>query len=94
MASESSKVWSAFSLASSLMAATAVRKGLNTTWKAATGNQPPANPADPDVEFREALAWAVVSGVAVAVARMLAQRRAASYYLRSTGHLPPELTKN
>ena len=97
MASEgkdSSKVWSIFSLVSALAAATAVRKGLNTSWKAATGKKPPANPADPDVDFREAIAWAVLSGVSVAVARMLAQRKAASYYARSTGHLPPDLRKD
>ncbi len=93
MASDSSKIWTAFSLVSALVAATAVRKGLNTSWKAATGKNPPENPADPDVDVREAVAWAVLSGVAVAVARMLAQRKAASYYARSTGHLPPGLKK-
>ena len=46
-------------------------------WKAATGKEPPANPADPDVAMREALLWAAVSGTLVAVARMLATRRAA-----------------
>ena len=34
------------------------------------------------------------TGVAVGLAKMLAQRRAASYYTRSTGHLPPELQKD
>ena len=89
MAKDSSKIWTIFSLISALGAATAARKGLNTSWKAATGKNPPENPADPDVDLREALAWAVVSGVAIGVARMLAQRKAASYYARSTGHLPP-----
>ncbi|MGO4257326.1 DUF4235 domain-containing protein [Marmoricola sp. RAF53] len=90
-APDSSKVWSVFSLAAAVLAATLARKGLNAFWKAATGKQPPANPADPDVEFREALAWAVVSGTLIAVVRMLASRRAARYYTRSTGHLPPGL---
>jgi len=93
MASDSSRIWTVFSLVSALAAAAAARKGLNTSWKAATGKNPPENPADPDVDVREAIAWAVLSGVAVAVARMLAQRKAASYYARSTGHLPPGLKK-
>jgi hypothetical protein len=93
MASDSSKLWTVFSLVSALAAAAAARKGLNTSWKVATGKNPPENPADPDVDVKEAIAWAVVSGVAVAVARMLAQRKAASYYARSTGHLPPGLKK-
>jgi hypothetical protein len=57
----------------------------------ATGKEPPQNPADPDVSIGEALAWATVSGIAVGVARMLASRKAANYYRKSTGHLPPNL---
>lgn len=91
---ESSKVWSVFSLAAALGAAAVARKGLNTTWRAATGKNPPANPADPDVGMAEAIAWATASGTLIAVARMLATRRAASYYTRSTGHLPPGLRKD
>jgi len=86
---DSSKVWAVFSLVAALLAATVARKGLNATWKAATGKEPPANPADPDVDLAEALLWAAVSGTLVAVARMLATRRAADYYARSTGKLPP-----
>jgi len=91
MASDSSKLWTVFSLVSALAAAAAARKGLNTSWKVATGKKPPENPADPDVDIWEAVAWATLSGVAIGVARMLAQRKAASYYTRSTGHLPPNL---
>ena len=61
MASDSSKIWSVFSLAAALGAAAVAKKGLNTSWKAATGKNPPANPADPDVEIWEAVAWATVS---------------------------------
>jgi hypothetical protein len=94
MASDNSKVWSVFSLAAALGAAAVAKKALNTTWRATTGKNPPANPADPDVDVKEALAWAAVSGTLIAVARMLATRRAANYYARSTGHLPPGLEKD
>ena len=93
MAKDSSKVWSVFSLVAALGAATMAKKGLDTSWKAATGKKPPANPADPDVDVWEAVAWAATSGTFVALAKMLAQRRAASYYQRSTGQLPPGLRK-
>ncbi len=89
---ESSKIWSVFSLVAALLAAAVARKGLNAFWKASTGKEPPANPADPDVSLAEALAWAAVSGTLIAVARMLAGRKAADYYAKSTGHLPPGLT--
>lgn len=93
-APDSSKVWSVFALASSLGAAAVARKVLSGSWKASTGKQPPENPADPDVALREAVMWAAASGTFVALARMLAQRRAAHYYHRSTGHLPPGLQKD
>jgi hypothetical protein len=91
MASDSSKVWTVFALASTVFASIAARKAITASWKVATGKEPPQNPADPDVSIGEAAAWATVSGIAIGVARMLASRRAANYYRRSTGHLPPNL---
>jgi hypothetical protein len=90
----SSKIWTVFSLMSALLAAAVAKKALDTGWKAATGKRPPENPADPDVQTGEAIAWAVASGTFVALARMFAQRRAADYYRRSAGHLPPQLAKD
>ena len=42
----------------------------------------------------EAVAWSAATGAAVALARMFAQRRAANYYVKSAGHLPPQLEKD
>lgn len=88
------KVWSIFSTVAALGAATMAKKGLDATWKGATGKNPPTNPADPDVDVREAIAWAAASGTFVALAKMAAQRRAAHYYAKSTGQLPPSLRKD
>jgi len=43
------------------------------------------------VSMGEAAAWAAASGVAVGLARMLAARKTAEYYRKSTGHLPANL---
>lgn len=86
-----SKAWSAFALLATLVASMVARKAMTTSWKVATGKEPPQNPAHPDVSIGEAVAWASASGVAVGLARMLASRKAADYYRRSTGHLPPNL---
>jgi hypothetical protein len=86
-----SKVWTLFGLAATLGATMAARKAMTATWKLSTGKQPPSNPEHPDVSVWEALAWAMVSGLAVGVARMFATRKAAEYYRRSTGHLPANL---
>ena len=83
-----------FSLVSALGAAAFAKKAIDRSWTIATGKKPPENPADPDVDIWEAVAWAVASGTAIGLARMIAQRRAASYYARSTGHLPPDLRKD
>ena len=93
---QSSKVWSVMSLVAALAAAAIAKKGLNTSWRAATGKNPPANPADPDVDLWEAVLWAVASGTAVQLARMLATRKAAiASYKRlidtlATPGLPPQ----
>lgn len=86
-----SKAWSAFGLVATLGAGIAARKAMTTSWKLATGKKPPSNPEHPDVSIAEAVAWAAVSGLAVGLARMLATREAASYYRKSTGHLPANL---
>ena len=91
---DSSKLYSVFSLVAALGAAAVAKKLLDSSWRATTGKNPPANPADPDVSIGEAVLWATVSGTMVGVARMLAARRAAHYYAKSTGHLPPQLEKD
>ncbi len=86
-----SKMWSVMGVGATLAATFAARKALTTVWKVATGKNPPVNAAHPDVSVAEAVAWATASGVAVGLARMLASRKAADYYRRSTGHLPSNL---
>jgi Protein of unknown function (DUF4235) len=86
-------LWKVAGTGSAIVTAVAVRKIMTTAWKTTTGNPPPANPESPDVTWREALAWAVLSGAAVGVGRMLATRKVAHYWRRSTGHLPPGMEK-
>jgi hypothetical protein len=86
-----SKAYSLLGLAATLAATMAARKAMTATWKLSTGKKPPTNPEHPDVSMGEATAWAMASGVAVGLARMLASRKAAEYYRRSTGHLPANL---
>ncbi|RHW25100.1 DUF4235 domain-containing protein [Nocardioides immobilis] len=91
---DGSKLWSMFSLAAALGGAAAARKAIDKSWQISTGKKPPENPADPDVDIWEAVAWAATTGAAVALAKMYAQRRAAGYYVKSTGTLPPPLRKD
>ena len=89
--SKGSRLWSAYGFAATMVGGLAARKAMTTSWKVATGKKPPQNPAHPDVSIGEAVAWAAFTGVGVGLARMLAARKAASYWRKSTGHLPPNL---
>jgi hypothetical protein len=64
------------------------RKLITKGWTRATGKQPPEHPEDPEVGIAEALGWAVVTGVGVEAARLLANRAAARRLHGPTG--PPE----
>jgi hypothetical protein len=86
-----SKAYTLVGFAATMAATVAARKALSATWKLSTGKQPPTNPEHPDVSMGEAVLWASASGVAVGLARMLASRKAADYYRRSTGRLPANL---
>jgi Protein of unknown function (DUF4235) len=86
-----SKAYTVVGLASTFAATIAVRKALTIAWRVSTGKTPPSDPAHPDVSLAEAVIWAGTTGVAVALARMLAMRKSADYYRRTTGHLPPGL---
>jgi hypothetical protein len=89
-----SLVWKVLGTGSAVLAATLAEKGLTTAWRAATGDAPPVNPEDPDTRWSEAVAWAVLSGALIGVARLLATRRAAEYYRRSSGELPKALQRS
>ncbi len=55
-------------------AAFVARKVIVFAWTKATGKEPPGKAEDPDVAIGEVLAWTVVVGIGVAVARVLAIR--------------------
>jgi hypothetical protein len=58
-------------------AAFGARKVMIFAWKKITGKEPPEHPEDPQVALGEALAWGILVGVGVQVARMLALRATA-----------------
>ena len=72
------KAQNVVALVATLGVTAVAKKAVDATWKIGSkGKEPPTDPADPDVEIREALVWAVVSGSAISVARMFLARRLA-----------------
>jgi len=87
----SATTWKLMGTGGAVLSGIAAKKVITTGWKAVTGHEPPANPEHPDTTWAEAIAFALLSGAIVGVARMLAARKAAEYYRKSTGHLPPKM---
>lgn len=83
--------WKVVGVTSGLVAARTSKKLLDATWTKTKGGEPPRNPAAPGTSWGEALSWAVATGAAVAVARLLAARGAATAWRKTTGSLPPGL---
>ena len=63
-------------VAAAFAAAWIARKALTFGWTKITGKEPPSE-QDPDAGWAEALGWAVVIGVGIQAARMVATRAVA-----------------
>lgn len=61
----------------------AARKVLTFAWTRATGKEPPSDPKSSEVRLGEALGWAVVTGVCIEAAQILAVRAARNRMARS-----------
>jgi hypothetical protein len=75
--------------AAAFAAAFVARKVITLGWKRLTGKEPPSDPQDPQVGTGEALGFAIVMGVVMAAARVLAIR-AATGRMRRAGGDPAE----
>jgi hypothetical protein len=88
-AEKGKRAWKLISTAIPLASGFAVTKALDTTWRTATGRKPPTKPENPAITHREALLWAGLSGMALGIAKTYVTRRAAIYWVRSFGRVPP-----
>lgn len=72
--------WRALSTGATIAATFITTKALAAGWTAVTGRQPPLDEDDPDVEWWEVIAFTVVSGAVLGLARHLALRGATKVY--------------
>lgn len=91
MSSKDEMNWKLLGLASGVLAAKVSRTVAEKIWVKTRGGNPPRNPASRETTWGEALSWAVATGVAAGVARLLASRGAAQAWQKATGNLPPGL---
>lgn len=88
------RLWKVLGQTCASLAGLVAVKGLRAVWKTATGHAPPGRPEHPDLGTSEAIVWAALSGMAMGVAKMYATRRAAIYWVKTTGSLPPGMSTN
>jgi hypothetical protein len=91
MAEKGDLGWRLVAGAAAFGAGFVARKAITIGWKKATGKEPPSSPESPDVALSEAIGWAVLMGVGMEVARLLATRAAAKRWRRNHGELPASL---
>ena len=61
---------------------------ISRIWRKTRRNEPPADPSAPGTPWGDAIAWAVASGIAVAVGRLVATRGTARAVTKVTGRVP------
>lgn len=68
-----------------MLAARGARAVTGKGYSLITNEDPPMNPASPDVEWKDALVWTVVSGIVGALARLVVRRAMADTRLPAEG---------
>ena len=80
-------VWRIMGTGGAILAGIVANKLVTQLWKKA-GRDEVVDPRDPRTPWKDAIAFAALTGLAVGAARTLATRKAAQYYEKSAGHLP------
>lgn len=84
--------WKMVSLACGAAAGLAADRVLTVAWSTWSSEDPPSNPVDRSTSWPTALSWAMATGVAVGVARLLANRSAAAVWEVALDEAPPGLS--
>ncbi|WP_345036621.1 DUF4235 domain-containing protein [Georgenia daeguensis] len=72
--------WRVVSSGATLAATVLTTKAVTAGWKAVTGKDAPVDEDDPEVEWWEVIAFTVVSGALLGLARHFALRGATKFY--------------
>jgi hypothetical protein len=78
--------WKLVQIVFTVVVGLVANKAVSAAWKLGSGGKPPKAG---EGGYAEVVTWAVASGAAAAAAKLFAERQAAAYYLKSTGHAPP-----
>lgn len=87
-------VWKLLSVGTTIIATKLATDAAQKGWKLATGRNVPVKGDFERERTRDVILFTALSSMAVAAARVAAERGAATYYRRSTGHLPKALDED
>ncbi|UJH69588.1 DUF4235 domain-containing protein [Ornithinimicrobium sp. INDO-MA30-4] len=84
----SDKLWSLATTGAAIGAGVLAKKVTEGTWKFVTGSNSPSNPEDPEVNWGEAVMFALVSGAVVQLIKVTVNHKSTQAYAKRKGHLP------
>lgn len=85
-------LWKLIATGAAIATGLVVRRVLLVLWRRVTGQEAPINPGAPDTTWSEGLVWAIASGAAIGVGRLVAARGATAGWEKVTGTLPPDVS--
>jgi hypothetical protein len=81
--------WKVMDRGSSVVGGLLAARASAVVWRVVTGRKPPTSGRHPEVSTREAVTWAIVGGGLIELVKVAMRRSAATYWVKSTGQLPP-----
>lgn len=81
--------WRLMDRGSSVAAGLLATRATAVAWRVVTGKKPPTSGRHPEVGTREAVAWAMLGGGLIELVKVGVRRGTATYWVKSTGQLPP-----
>lgn len=88
------KLWSLATTGAAIGSGVFAKKITEKTWTFVTGSSSPSNPEDPDIDWGEAIAFALLSGAVVQLLRMLVNRQSTKAFKKSKGRLPKSVQES
>ncbi len=82
-------MWALVATGSAVAAGFLVRTAVKQGWRTVRGEDPPDNPEEHDVPWRDAVLWSGATALAAGLGRLLARRGAAAGWKAFTGRPPP-----
>ena len=81
--------WKVMTVAVGIPIGIATKKGVERAWLAARPDNPPRKAKDPYASWRDAISWAALSAIGVAVAQVVTTKGVATVWRSLLGAEPP-----